>query len=148
MANIQTQKQYYGTGRRKSSIARVFLRPVKSGEEGKIVINHRTFEDYVPIDTARMHIMRPLEAVDMPTKFNIYVTVRGGGTTGQAGAIQLGIARALVQYDEIDATEEGGINGFRKILRAGDFLTRDAREVERKKIGRSKARRGKQFSKR
>jgi len=140
--------QYYGTGRRKSSVARVFLRP----GTGKIMVNHRSFEDFFPRETARMVIRQPLEAVEMADKFDLFVTVRGGGMTGQAGATQLGIARALVQYDETDgegaSTEAGGISGFRKILRAGNFLTRDAREVERKKVGRHKARRGTQFSKR
>lgn len=142
----KAKKQYYGTGRRKSSVARVFLRP----GNGNIIINHRSFEDFFPRETARMVIMQPLQAVEMADKFDIYATVRGGGMTGQSGAIQLGIARALVQYDEIDTEGEGegGINGFRKILRAGNFLTRDAREVERKKIGRHGARRGTQFSKR
>lgn len=143
-ASTKSTKQYYGTGRRKSSVARVFLRPGK----GDIIINHRAIEDYFPIDTARMLIRRPLEAVDMMNKFNIYITVRGGGTTGQAGAIQLGIARALVQYDEMDTEAEGGVHGFRKTLRVANLLTRDARKVERKKVGLHKARRGTQFSKR
>lgn len=145
MATKKEKVQYYGTGRRKSSIARVFLRPGK----GEVIVNHRTFEDFFPRETARMIIRQPLEAVGMTDKFDLYITVRGGGMTGQAGAVRLGIARALVQYDEIDSTAEGGINGFRKILReSGDFLTRDARIVERKKVGRHKARRGVQFSKR
>jgi len=143
-ASKKAKKQYYGTGRRKSSVARVFLRPGK----GEITINHRSFEDFFSRETARMVIMQPLQAVEMEDKFDVYVTVRGGGMTGQAGAVQLGIARALVQYDEMDTDAEGGINGFRKTLRAGNFLTRDAREVERKKIGRHGARRGTQFSKR
>lgn len=149
VASKKAKTQYYGTGRRKSSVARVFLRP----GNGNIIINHRSFEDFFPRETARMVIMQPLQAVEMAGKFDIYATVRGGGMTGQSGAIQLGIARALLQYDEMDAkaNDEGevvGINGFRKILRAGNFLTRDAREVERKKIGRHGARRGTQFSKR
>ena len=124
----------------------MFLRP----GTGNITVNHRSFEDFFPIETARMIIRQPLIAVDMAEKFDLFVTVRGGGTTGQAGAVQLGIARALVQYDEgdVDSGSEGGINGFRKILRAGNYLTRDAREVERKKVGRRKARRSPQFSKR
>jgi len=144
MATKKAKKQNYGTGRRKSSVARVFLRPGK----GEVTVNHRTIEDFFPRETARMVIMQPLQAVDMADKFDVYVTVRGGGMTGQAGAVQLGIARALVQYDEEGTEGEGGINGFRKILRAGNFLTRDAREVERKKIGKHGARRGTQFSKR
>lgn len=137
----------YGTGRRKSSVARVFL---KKGT-GKITINACDFHDYVNRDTSRMVVLQPLKAVDMLDKFDVKVRVRGGGISGQAGAIRLGIARALVQYDEEgkDAATAGvGEKSFRRILRSHGYLTRDAREVERKKVGLHKARRATQFSKR
>jgi small subunit ribosomal protein S9 len=144
-ATPKAKIQYYGTGRRKSSIARVFLRK----GTGKIVVNHREFDDYFPRETARMVIRQPLEAVDMVEKVDLYVTVRGGGMTGQAGAIQLGISRALVQYDEKTGGDSTDEKSIRKTLRrSGAFLTRDARKVERKTVGNPKARRGKQFSKR
>lgn len=126
--------QYYGTGRRKSSSARVFLR---SGN-GNIVINNKSIDDYFGRETARMIVRQPLQTVDMEDRFDIYVTVTGGGSSGQAGAIRLGIARALQSYDE----------GYRASLRKQGFLTRDARAVERKKVGLHKARRAPQFSKR
>lgn len=128
------EQQYYGTGRRKSSTARVFLRPGK----GDIMINKRSLEVYFGRETARMIVRQPLERVEMMEKFDIYVTVTGGGTSGQAGAIRHGITRALMQYDE----------GLRPPLRKAGFVTRDSREVERKKIGLHKARRATQFSKR
>ena len=127
-------QQNYGTGRRKSSTARVFLRK----GEGKIVINDRSIEDFFGRETARMIVRQPLELTQSIDKFDIKVTVSGGGTTGQAGAIRLGIARALVDYDD---TLKGD-------LRRAGFMTRDAREVERKKVGLHKARRATQFSKR
>lgn len=137
--------QYNGTGRRKCSVARVYLRPGK----GAIKINHRTMEDYFPRESVRMQIIRPLEVVDMLSKFDVIVNVRGGGLTGQAGAVQLGIARALVQYDESTGALPTDTKSFRVALRAdGNLLSRDARIVERKKVGRHKARRGVQFSKR
>jgi small subunit ribosomal protein S9 len=137
--------QYYGTGRRKCSIARVFLRP----GTGNIKINHRSLEEYFPRESVRMIIVRPLQVVDMAEKFDVYVTVRGGGLTGQAGAVQLGLARALVDYDEATGTDATSEKSHRRLLRQhGNLLTRDARIVERKKIGRHKARRGVQFSKR
>lgn len=126
--------QYYGTGRRKNSTARVFLRPGK----GEIKINQRTLEEYFGRDTARMVVRQPLELVEMTEKFDLYVTVTGGGTTGQAGAIRHGITRALMQYDET----------LRGELRKAGYVTRDARQVERKKIGLAKARKRPQFSKR
>lgn len=136
---------YYGTGRRKSSTARVFL---KEGT-GKVTINTRPIEEYFGRETAIMVIRQPLEAVDMVNKFDIKVTVRGGGMTGQAGAIRLGIARALVQYDEgTEEGSEGGAQGFRSKLREKGLLTRDARTVERKKVGLHKARKAIQYSKR
>ena len=138
--------QYYGTGRRKSSTARVFLRPGK----GDIVINHRKLSDYFGRETASMIIRQPLEAVDVLGKFDIYATVAGGGISGQAGAIRLGIARALVAYDEKGLVEgaEPLENSFRKKLRLQGLLTRDSRRVERKKVGLHKARRATQYSKR
>ena len=126
--------QNYGTGRRKSSTARVFLRK----GDGKITINERTIEDFFGRETARMIVRQPLELTQSTDKFDVKVTVEGGGTTGQAGAIRLGIARALVEYDETLKGE----------LRKAGFMTRDAREVERKKVGLHKARRATQFSKR
>ncbi|NKF49454.1 30S ribosomal protein S9 [Shewanella sp. WXL01] len=126
--------QYYGTGRRKTSTARVFA---KVGS-GNIVVNQRPLDVYFGRETARMVVRQPLELVEMTEKLDIYVTVKGGGTTGQAGAIRHGITRALMQLDE----------SLRPTLRAAGFVTRDAREVERKKVGLRKARRKPQFSKR
>ncbi len=126
--------QYYGTGRRKSSTARVFL---KAGA-GNLVINNRTIEEYFGRETARMVVRQPLELVDATEKFDVYITVKGGGISGQAGAIRHGITRALMQYDET----------LRRTLRTAGFVTRDSREVERKKVGLRKARRRPQFSKR
>lgn len=139
-------KQYYGTGRRKSSVARVFLRPGK----GEIKINNRLLDEYFGRETSCMVVRQPLETVDLMTKFDIYVTVLGGGISGQAGAIRLGIARALVQYDEQGLVEgaQPDPNSFRRKLRARGLLTRDSRKVERKKVGLHKARRATQFSKR
>ena len=131
---MATTQQNYGTGRRKSSAARVFLR---SGS-GKIVVNGRTLDDFFGRQTARMIVRQPLELTQMSDRFDINVTVAGGGTTGQAGAIRLGISRALVEYDE----------NLKPPLRKAGFMTRDAREVERKKVGLHKARRASQFSKR
>jgi small subunit ribosomal protein S9 len=124
----------YGTGRRKSSAARVFLKPGK----GAITVNGRTLDEFFGRKTGRMIVRQPLELVQMVDRFDIRVLVGGGGITGQAGAIRHGITRALIEYDET----------LRKPLRAAGFVTRDAREVERKKVGRKKARRGPQFSKR
>lgn len=140
------KQQYYGTGRRKSSSARVFLRPGK----GEIKINNRVLEEYFGRETACMVIRQPLETVDALNQFDIYATVTGGGTTGQAGAIRLGIARALVEYDEHDLAEdaEPDANSIRRRLRARGLLTRDPRRVERKKVGLHKARRATQYSKR
>ena len=125
---------YYGTGRRKSSTARVHLTP----GSGKITINERTIEEFFGRETGRMIVRQPLELVQMANRFDVSVAVDGGGITGQAGAIRHGITRALLEFDE----------NLRKPLRAAGFVTRDAREVERKKVGRRKARRGTQFSKR
>jgi small subunit ribosomal protein S9 len=138
--------QFYGTGRRKNSSARVFLRP----GTGKIVINSRPINSYFVRETDCMIIRQPLEVVDMLDKFDILATVAGGGMSGQAGAVRLGIARALVVYDEKDLPEGTELTetAFRKKLRKDHLLTRDARRVERKKVGLRKARRATQFSKR
>lgn len=146
--------QCYGTGRRKTSVARVFLRP----GSGNIIINTLPANDYFTNETARMVILQPLKVVDMLDKCDIKATVRGGGMSGQAGAIRLGIARALLQYDqdhEEDETggDEAGEGGegrvtFRKVLKGEGLLTRDARKVERKKAGLRKARKSVQYSKR
>jgi small subunit ribosomal protein S9 len=122
------------TGRRKSSSARVFLTPGK----GDIVVNNRPLDEYFGRETARMVVRQPLDVTDMNEKVDIKVTVVGGGTTGQAGAIRHGIARALDAYDE----------SLHTTLRRAGFLTRDAREVERKKVGLHKARKRPQYSKR
>ncbi|MBW8850568.1 MAG: 30S ribosomal protein S9 [Xanthomonadales bacterium] len=127
-------QQNYGTGRRKSSVARVFLRK----GSGNITVNDRPLDEFFGRETARMIVRQPLELTQTLDKFDVVVTAIGGGTTGQAGAIRLGIARALVEYDETLKSE----------LRKAGFMTRDAREVERKKIGLHKARRATQFSKR
>lgn len=140
-------KQYYGTGRRKSSTARVFLRP----GSGAMTINGRSIEDYFGRETARMVVMQPYDLVQMHNKFDAYITVKGGGASGQAGAVRHGITRALMNYDEEGITKdssETGAQGFRKILRQAGLVTRDAREVERKKVGLHGARRKPQFSKR
>jgi small subunit ribosomal protein S9 len=125
---------YYGTGRRKSSTARVHLKP----GSGKITINERSIDEFFGRETGRMIVRQPLELVQMGSRFDVDVAVDGGGITGQAGAIRHGITRALLAFDE----------ALRKPLRVAGFVTRDAREVERKKVGRRKARRGPQFSKR
>jgi small subunit ribosomal protein S9 len=125
---------YYGTGRRKSSTARVYL----TKGTGKITVNERTLDEFFGRKTGQMIVRQPLEKVQMVDKFDVTVAVEGGGITGQAGAIRHGITRALMSFDE----------GLRKDLRVAGFVTRDAREVERKKVGRRKARRGTQFSKR
>jgi small subunit ribosomal protein S9 len=126
--------QFYGTGRRKTSAARVFL---KSGS-GSITVNDRSLDAYFGREVARMIVRQPFEVVEMTEKFDANISVSGGGSFGQAGAIRHGIARALVQYDET----------LRPSLRKAGFLTRDARQVERKKIGLHKARKRPQFSKR
>ncbi|MFA6302500.1 MAG: 30S ribosomal protein S9 [Legionella sp.] len=143
MAELQ---QYYGTGRRKSSVARVFLRPGK----GEIKVNDRSLQEYFCRETACMVVMQPLETVELVNKFDMYITVEGGGVSGQAGAVRLGIARALVAYDEEGLAEdaEPNPNSFRRKLRARGLLTRDSRRVERKKVGLHKARRATQYSKR
>jgi small subunit ribosomal protein S9 len=124
----------YGTGRRKTATARVYLRSGK----GTITVNNRPLDQFFGRETGRMIVRQPLEAVQLVNKFDISVRVDGGGITGQAGAIRHGITRALIEYDET----------LRKTLRDAGFVTRDAREVERKKVGHRKARRSGQYSKR
>jgi small subunit ribosomal protein S9 len=129
-----TTETYYGTGRRKTSTARVYLRP----GSGDITVNSRPLDEFFGRKTARMIVRQALEVADAVNKFDISVTVRGGGTTGQAGAIRHGLTRALMSFDE----------SLRGPLRQAGFVTRDARKVERKKVGLRKARRATQFSKR
>ncbi len=130
----QPADQHYGTGRRKTAAARVFIRPGK----GDIVINGKTVEAYFGRETSRMLVRQPLEVSDCVGRFDIKVTVSGGGPNGQAGAIRHGLTRALIKYDE----------ALRPGLRAAGLVTRDAREVERKKVGLHGARRAPQYSKR
>lgn len=130
----KAEKKFYGTGRRKSSIARVY---VKSGK-GKITVNGRDIEEYFGLETLKLVVRQPLAALNLEGKLDLIVTVRGGGTTGQAGAIRHGLARALVKMDEAN----------KPILRKEGFLTRDSRMKERKKYGLKGARRAPQFSKR
>ena len=125
---------FYGTGRRKTSTARVFLR----AGAGEITVNDRPLDRFFGRETARMIVRQPLELMELTGKFDVTVTVKGGGTTGQAGAIRHGLTRALMEYDE----------SLRPGLRKAGFVTRDAREVERKKVGLRKARRATQYSKR
>ena len=127
-------EQFYGTGRRKTSTARVFLRP----GSGSITVNDRPLDRFFGRQTARMIVRQPLELMSVTDKFDVSVSVTGGGTTGQAGAIRHGLTRALLKYDE----------SMRAPLRKAGFVTRDAREVERKKVGLRKARRATQYSKR
>ena len=128
------EQTYYSTGRRKTSSARVYLRR----GNGRITVNRRPLDDFFGRETSRMVVRQPLEATDMADSFDISVTVHGGGPSGQAGAIRHGITRALVEYDE----------SLKAQLRRAGFVTRDAREVERKKVGLHKARKRPQYSKR
>jgi small subunit ribosomal protein S9 len=127
-------EQYYGTGRRKSSTARVYM----TRGSGNIVINERPIDEFFGRETARMIVRQPLEKVELTDKFDVKVSVKGGGISGQAGAIRLGVTRALIEYDE----------ELRRPLRKAGYVTRDAREVERKKVGLHKARKATQYSKR
>jgi small subunit ribosomal protein S9 len=131
---MATQQQYYGTGRRKSAVARVFLRPGK----GQIVVNGKAVDEFFSRETGRMIVRQPLTLANHLTTFDISVNVQGGGESGQAGAVRHGITRALVSYDA----------ALKPVLKKAGLVTRDAREVERKKVGLHKARRRKQFSKR
>ena len=130
----KAKEQFYGTGRRKSSVARVYLKPGK----GNITVNKRELDEYFGLETLKTIVRQPLVATETEKKYDINVNVKGGGTTGQAGAIRHGIARALLKVDE----------DFRPALKAGGFLTRDPRMKERKKPGLKAARRAPQFSKR
>ena len=127
-------KPNYGTGRRKTAAARVYMKP----GSGKITVNDRPLDEFFGRETGRMIVRQPLELVQLTSKFDFTVSVSGGGITGQAGAIRHGITRALIQYDET----------LRPALRTAGLVTRDAREVERKKVGLHKARRAPQYSKR
>ena len=129
-----SEPHFYGTGRRKTSTARVYMKP----GAGEINVNDRPLDRFFGRQTARMIVRQPLELMNLADKFDITVTVKGGGTTGQAGAIRHGLTRALMKYDE----------SLRPALRKAGFVTRDAREVERKKVGLRKARRATQYSKR
>ncbi len=129
-----SEADFYGTGRRKTSTARVYM---KTGS-GEITVNNRPLDKFFGRQTAQMIVRQPLELINLTDKFDITVTVSGGGTTGQAGAIRHGLTRALLHYDE----------SLRPVLRKAGFVTRDAREVERKKVGLRKARRATQYSKR
>jgi len=131
---MATTSTNYGTGRRKTATARVYIKPGR----GLITINDRELDKFFGRETARMVVRQPLEVTQMVDRLDLSISVEGGGTTGQAGAIRHGIARALVEYDE----------GLRSPLRKAGFLTRDAREVERKKVGLHKARKRPQYSKR
>jgi small subunit ribosomal protein S9 len=131
---MATQQQYYGTGRRKSAVARVFLRPGK----GQIMVNGKLVDDFFSRETGRMIVRQPLELANHLTTFDILVNGQGGGESGQAGAVRHGITRALITYDA----------ALKPVLKKAGLVTRDAREVERKKVGLHKARRRKQFSKR
>lgn len=131
---MMSDTSFYGTGRRKTSTARVFMKP----GSGKITVNKRPLDAFFGRKTAQMIVMQPLELLQLTDAFDINVTVKGGGTTGQAGAIRHGLTRALMQYDE----------AMRPALRKAGFVTRDSREVERKKVGLRKARRATQYSKR
>ncbi|MDX1900601.1 MAG: 30S ribosomal protein S9 [Gammaproteobacteria bacterium] len=142
------QAIYYGTGRRKTSSARVYLKPGK----GEIIVNQVALDKYFGRKTSHMVVRQPLKVTHLLDKFDVNVTVSGGGISGQAGAILLGIARALVKYERHMADKgsvlEGGESSIRSLLKHEGCLTRDAREVERKKVGLKKARKGTQYSKR
>jgi len=140
---------YYATGRRKNSSARVFLRP----GTGKLSVNGKAIDEYFGVKRLQVIAKHPLDLLKLEGKFDLYITVRGGGITGQAGAIRHGLARALVAYDEattVQADDEGEGNpqAYRPHLKKAGFLTRDSRVVERKKFGLKKARKREQYSKR
>ncbi|QLH41560.1 MAG: 30S ribosomal protein S9 [Coxiellaceae bacterium] len=142
----KAKAQNYGTGRRKTSAARVFLR----AGSGQIIVNDKPLDDYFGRETARMIVRQPLIATGMQSKFDVYVTVVGGGISGQAGAIRHGITRALLEHEDEAGGDTGssGTTTWRKTLRKAGFVTRDPRVVERKKVGLHKARKGTQYSKR
>lgn len=150
MAATKKIAQNIATGRRKTAAARVFLRPKG---KGNIIVNGKPLDDYFGRETARMIVRQPLSVLGIEGEFDIYATVDGGGISGQAGALRLGIARALVEYHEAanggeDDGSGGSENSWRKQLRAEGLLTRDPRIVERKKVGLRKARKAPQYSKR
>jgi small subunit ribosomal protein S9 len=138
------QQRYYGTGRRKTSTARVYLKPGK----GNITVNKHALDDYFGRPTSRMIVRQPLEVTKLLENFDVTITVAGGGASGQAGAIRHGIARALLQYERALGADTYAEDSIRKLLRKAGFVTRDAREVERKKVGLHGARKRAQFSKR
>ena len=141
MAKKNDKRIFYGTGRRKSSVARVILTPGK----GKITVNGRDVNEYMPFDVLVMDLKQPLVLTNNEETFDIDVNVSGGGFSGQAGAIRLGITRALLEYDLDNADKE---DSYRKVLKANGFVTRDSRSKERKKYGLKAARSAPQFSKR
>lgn len=150
---MATVSQNLGTGRRKTATARVFLRPGK----GNIIVNNKALNEFFGRETACMVVRQPLQVVDAMSTFDVYVTVRGGGISGQAGAIRHGITRALIDYEREhmmhgqssdDEDGEGGNGQWHRILRKEGYVTRDPRAVERKKVGRHKARKSIQYSKR
>lgn len=138
--------QNYGTGRRKTSVARVFIRP----GQGQLSVNGRSLDHYFGCETSRMVVCQPLVLLGVSDMFDLTITVKGGGTSGQAGAIRHGITRALIQYDEasLSADDEPSPDSWRRKLRTAGFVTRDGRMVERNKVGFRKARKRKQYSKR
>ena len=138
----QTQNIYYGTGKRKASVARVRL----TAGSGKITVNGRDVHEYLPYETLIMNLSQPLEVTNTKDMFDIDVEVKGGGFSGQTGAIRLGITKALLEYDATTPAESE--NSYRRVLKANGFITRDSRIKERKKPGLKKARRAPQFSKR
>ena len=142
MAKKDNSRVFYGTGRRKSSVARVRLIP---GGSGKITVNGRDVNEYMPFEVLVMDLKQPLEITNNLETFDVIVNVNGGGFSGQTGAIRLGITRALLEYDKENENNE---DSYRKILKAAGFVTRDARKKERKKPGLKAARRAPQFSKR
>ena len=138
----EKEKFYYGTGRRKASIAKVKLIP----GNGKMTVNGRDIHEYLPYETLIMNLSQPLELTNTKDMFDVEVEVKGGGFSGQTGAIRLGIAKALLEYD--NTTPADSENSFRKVLKVNGMITRDSRIKERKKPGLKKARRAPQFSKR
>lgn len=150
MATTKSAKQHYGTGRRKTSRARVFLKPGK----GNISVNALSLEKYFGRETSRMVVRQPLLLLKTENQFDITVTVSGGGASGQAGAIRHGITRALINYERVsnpgiaDLEGEAALTTWHRQLRAAGFVTRDSRAVERKKVGHKKARKSEQYSKR
>lgn len=141
----KSSKQHYGTGRRKTSRARVFLRP----GSGSIVVNQLSLDKYFGRETARMIVRQPLIAVKAESQFDVFITVSGGGASGQAGAIRHGVTRALIAFErETNPAAAEAAESWHRTLRAAGFVTRDSRAVERKKVGHKKARKSEQYSKR